>query len=111
VTEESSAYRALQPPGLTNQYAAFPSLHAGWNLLVGIVLFLAFAHFALRVFAILSPVLMALAVVLTANHFVLDVAAGYAVVLVGLAGAFVLDRRRRDAARLVPDGVDGAGSR
>ena len=36
VTLHSEAYRALQPPGLTNQYAAFPSLHFGWNLLVGI---------------------------------------------------------------------------
>ena len=35
VTLHSEAYRALQPPGLTNQYAAFPSLHFGWNLLVG----------------------------------------------------------------------------
>ena len=29
VTLHSEAYRALQPPGLTNQYAAFPSLHFG----------------------------------------------------------------------------------
>ena len=36
VTLHSDAYRALQPPGLTNQYAAFPSLHFGWNLVVGI---------------------------------------------------------------------------
>jgi hypothetical protein len=35
VTEQSNAYRALQPPGLTNQYAALPSLHLGWNLAVG----------------------------------------------------------------------------
>jgi hypothetical protein len=106
VTERSSAYRALQPPGLTNQYAAFPSLHAGWNLLVGIVLFLAFAHVAVRAFAILSPLAMAAAVVLTANHFVLDVAAGYVVALVGLAAAFAIDSRRRGAATLADDGVD-----
>ena len=30
ITQQSDAYRALQPPGLTNQFAAFPSLHAGW---------------------------------------------------------------------------------
>ena len=29
VTDQSSSYRALQPAGLTNQYAAFPSLHVG----------------------------------------------------------------------------------
>ncbi len=32
VSQHSHAYRALQPPGLTNQYAAFPSLHAGSEL-------------------------------------------------------------------------------
>ena len=42
VLQHSHAYRALQPPSLTNQYAAMPSLHFGWNLLVGIVLFAAF---------------------------------------------------------------------
>lgn len=31
VTERSDSYRALQPPGLINRYAAFPSLHFGWN--------------------------------------------------------------------------------
>ena len=41
VTSQSSSYRALQPPGLTNQYAALPSLHVGWNVLLGIVLFTA----------------------------------------------------------------------
>jgi hypothetical protein len=38
---------------------------------------------------------MALAVVVTANHFVIDVAAGFVVVLVGLAGAGILARRER----------------
>ena len=35
----SNSYRVLQPPGLVNVYAAFPSLHFGWNLLMGIALF------------------------------------------------------------------------
>jgi hypothetical protein len=94
VTEQSHAYRALQPPGLTNQYAAFPSLHAGWNLLVGIVLFRTSANLALRAFGVVSPLAMAVAVVATANHYVVDVAAGYVVVLVGLAGALLIERRQ-----------------
>jgi len=93
VTERSYAYRALQPPGLTNQYAAFPSLHAGWNLLVGIALFLSFSRPVVRAFALAMPLAMALAVVVTANHFVIDVAAGVAVVLVGLGAAVVMARR------------------
>lgn len=87
VTEQSSAYRALQPPGLTNQFAAFPSLHAGWNLLVGIVLLASSTRPAVRAFAIASPLAMSFAVVATANHFVVDVVAGVLVVLVGLAAA------------------------
>ena len=93
VTSESSAYRALQPPGLTNQYAAFPSLHVGWNVVVGIVLLLTTAHLAVRLFAVVSPLAMSFAVVATANHFVLDVAAGVAVVVVGLVVALAIEKR------------------
>jgi hypothetical protein len=88
VTNESSSYRALQPPGLTNQYAAFPSLHFGWNVVAGIVLFLAATHLVFRVFAVVAPLAMGFAVIATANHFVLDVVGGLAVVAVGLAVAF-----------------------
>jgi hypothetical protein len=94
VTEQSHAYRALQPPGLTNQYAAFPSLHVGWNVLVGVVLLGSTRHFAVRAFAVGSPLAMAIAVVATANHFVVDVIAGIAVVLVGLAAALLMERSR-----------------
>jgi membrane-associated phospholipid phosphatase len=104
VTERSDAYRALQPPALTNQFAAFPSLHAGWNLLVGIVLTLAVGAFALRLVALALPVAMALAVVVTANHFVIDVIGGVAVVLIGLALAIFVERRR-DASTLRSDGA------
>jgi hypothetical protein len=93
VTNESSSYRALQPPGLTNQYAAFPSLHLGFNVVVGVVLFLAATRLAIRLFAVAGPILMCFAVVATANHFVLDVVGGLAVVAVGLGVAFALERR------------------
>jgi hypothetical protein len=106
VTQRSDAYRALQPPGLTNQYAAFPSLHAGWNLLVAIVVVMAIASLVLRAVALALPVAMALTVVVTANHFVIDVAAGVVVVLIGLAVAIFL-QRREDASTLPADGVSG----
>jgi hypothetical protein len=76
VTEQSQAYRALQPPGLTNQFAALPSLRLGWNVVVGIVLLTTTAHVAVRLFAVSSPLAMGFAVIATANHFVVDVAAG-----------------------------------
>jgi len=84
VTLHSDAYRALQPPGLTNQYAAFPSLHFGWNLVVGIAVWGATRNVPLRVLSILGPAAMGAAVVLTANHYLLDLVGGTLVVLVAL---------------------------
>ena len=106
VTQRSDAYRALQPPGLTNQYAAFPSLHVGWNILVGIVVVLAATGVVVRLAALLLPAAMALAVVVTANHFLIDVLGGGAVVLIGLAVA-ILVQRRQAASTLPSDGVSG----
>jgi PAP2 superfamily protein len=92
ITRWSDSYRTLQPPRFTNQYAAIPSLHFGWNLLVGIILFGSTRSLVVRAFSILMPAAMAFAVVATANHWVVDVFAGAAVVLVGLALAKLADR-------------------
>ena len=94
VSDQSVAYRVLQPPAFVNQYAAMPSLHAGWNLLIGIALVTAASGVLLRVVGCVLPVLMAVAVVATANHYVLDVVAGLALVLVAHAVAVRLERRR-----------------
>ena len=93
VTHWSSSYRTLQPPSLTNQIAAMPSLHFGWNLLVGVTLFLTARSLLVRGFALAMPAAMAFAVVGTANHWVLDVMAGATVVLVALAIAVWSQRR------------------
>lgn len=103
VTESSQAYRVLQPPAFVNQYAAMPSLHSGWDLLVGISIVSAATGTALRLLGWALPVLMGLAVVATANHYVVDVVAGVTLVLVGHAAALALERRRdRGRVREVP---------
>jgi hypothetical protein len=94
VTESSEAYRYLQPPAFVNQYAAMPSLHAGWDLLVGLAILGAASTFGLRAVGALMPVLMVWAVVATANHYVLDVVAGIVLALVGHAVALHLERQR-----------------
>jgi membrane-associated phospholipid phosphatase len=99
VTENSEAYRVLQPPGFTNQYAAMPSLHSGWDLLVGIAIVTAASTVLLKAVGFAMPVLMGLAVIATANHYILDVVAGVALVLVGHAAALALERRREQRAR------------
>lgn len=99
VTETSEAYRVLQPPIFTNQYAALPSLHSGWDLLVGMSIVAAASSVWLRAVGFIMPMLMALAVVFTANHYILDVVAGISLVLVARACALSLERwrRRRDS--------------
>ncbi|OFW64384.1 MAG: hypothetical protein A2Y74_09865 [Actinobacteria bacterium RBG_13_63_9] len=82
----------MQPAAFVNQYAAMPSLHFGWNLLLGVAIFCATKNLALRAFAIVMPIAMAMAVVVTGNHFILDVVAGTAVALFGLWMAALLDR-------------------
>jgi hypothetical protein len=92
VTERSYSYRMLQPPAFVNKYAAMPSLHFGWNLLVAITWYRVARSPRMKVAAFLMPAAMAWAVVATANHWVLDVFIGGAVALTGLL--LELARRR-----------------
>ena len=103
ITQSSDSYRYLQPPGFVNQYAALPSLHVGWDLLVGMAIFSATRSVALRVLACLMPLAMAYAVIATANHFVLDVVAGVALVMIGHVAALWLQRRRARRREQVPE--------
>ncbi|MGE3074084.1 MAG: phosphatase PAP2 family protein [Dehalococcoidia bacterium] len=108
VTNRSEAYRVLQPPALVNQYAAMPSLHFGWDLLIGITLVRYSTLTVVRVIGVLLPIAMAWAVVATANHFIIDCFAGAAVALAGLWLATVIahhlgqiERKLQGAARTV----------
>ena len=67
-----------------NPYAAMPSMHVGWSLLVGILAFYASQPRAVRWFFAAHPLLMALAVTVTGNHFLLDSLAGVLVALAAL---------------------------
>ncbi len=69
---------------LYNPYAAMPSLHVGWSLLAGIAMIAAARSWWLKAAGIALPVLMSFAVIMTGNHYLLDVVAGAAVVLVSL---------------------------
>lgn len=95
VTRSSEAYRVLQPPLFTNQYAAMPSLHSGWDLLVGMAIVAAASTVWVRAIGFILPMLMALAVVFTANHYILDVVAGVTLVLVAHQIALLIERRQR----------------
>ncbi len=93
-------YQAEEAGPFVNSYAALPSLHFGWALLIGLAVWRARprgragAALAGGV-ALLLPSLQFFAVVMTANHFVLDVAAGAALAAVGAAVAFWWQGRDR----------------
>ncbi|MGW4686016.1 phosphatase PAP2 family protein [Streptomyces sp. NPDC004244] len=90
---EASAPRGLG--GLTNQYAAMPSLHVGWALWCGVLLWRHGRHPLLRAFGVAYPAVTVLVVMGTANHYFLDAVAGAAVMGLGHAAARVLSGRTR----------------
>jgi len=96
VTLHSEAYRVLQPPSLTNQYAAMPSLHVGWNLLMGIAIVTQTNSRFWKLFGVVMPLLMYLATIVTANHYFADGVAGATIALVGLAIAWHMQASRRE---------------
>ncbi|SEL57112.1 phosphatase PAP2 family protein [Streptacidiphilus jiangxiensis] len=79
---------ASVPNGLasmTNEFAAMPSLHVGWALWCGLMLLTYARDTTVRTLGVLYPVIIALVVMGTANHYLFDVLAGAGVVLVGRA--------------------------
>jgi hypothetical protein len=111
VTELSHSYRVLQPPNLVNKYAAVPSLHVGWNLLVGIALVKTSSNRAVRTIGFASPIMMAIAVVATANHYMIDGMLGAFLALLGVVISRLVTEsiashdltRRLDQADIVDD--------
>jgi len=102
VAELSQTYKILQPKSIVNQFAALPSFHVGWNILAGYALLCSASRWSVRLFAVLSPALMTLAVVFTANHWVVDVFAGSAIALVALTAARCLRRRTQSSGEPTP---------
>ncbi|MBA4864839.1 phosphatase PAP2 family protein [Streptomyces sp. PSKA54] len=79
---------------LTNQYAAMPSLHFGWSLWCGIVIVVLAPKWWMKALGLLHPLFTVSAIVVTANHWVLDAVGGAAVVGAGFALTHVLSGPR-----------------
>ncbi|MFJ6742451.1 phosphatase PAP2 family protein [Streptomyces sp. NPDC091279] len=86
-----SVYGPPQTDHLSNQFAAMPSLHFGWALMVAIGLIVA-TRSRLRWLWLLHPLLTLLVIVGTANHYWLDALAATA--LLGIALAVIRAPRR-----------------
>ncbi|MEU3276197.1 phosphatase PAP2 family protein [Streptomyces antibioticus] len=79
---EASAPRGMG--GMTNQYAAMPSLHVGWALWCGVILWRHGGTRLAKTAAVVYPLVTTIVVMGTANHYFLDAAAGAAVMGAGL---------------------------
>ncbi|MEU0943830.1 phosphatase PAP2 family protein [Streptomyces canus] len=78
---EASAPRGMG--GMTNQYAAMPSLHVGWALWCGVMLWRYGRTRTTRAAAVAYPLITTLVVMGTANHYFLDAVAGAVVMGLG----------------------------
>jgi membrane-associated phospholipid phosphatase len=61
---------------ISNQYAAMPSLHFAWAVWCTCVLYPACRRRWTRALAVAHPIATVFAVVVTANHYLLDVVGG-----------------------------------
>jgi membrane-associated phospholipid phosphatase len=78
---------------LYNPYAAVPSMHVAYSLIVAVSVFRYGRSRLLRLLAGFYPPLMLLVVVATGNHFVVDAAAGALVAWIAACLATVVPRR------------------
>jgi hypothetical protein len=78
---------------LYNPYAAVPSMHIGYALIVGASLLLYARRLLVRALGALYAPFMLLVVVATGNHFFFDAAAGALVAVLAAAAAAPLTRR------------------
>jgi hypothetical protein len=104
---DASAPRGLG--GLTNELAAFPSLHAGWSLWVALALQIYATRYWVRALGWLYALGTAIVIVGTGNHWVIDALMGWFVIIVGWAVAEAIGRIplnrlfRRRGSRLTVD--------
>lgn len=98
---------------ISNQYAAMPSLHTAWALWCALVLVPRVRHRWSKALAAAYPFATVLTIVVTANHYWLDAAAGAACVgvgwLVGSRLAAMMVKRGRGGDTVAPSPPPTAG--
>lgn len=83
-----------------NQFAAMPSLHVAWAILVGHALWGLYRQRGVRIFAIAHPSLTTFVVLATGHHFLADAAIGAVLALTVLAlGSTLRNRTHRPGHR------------
>ncbi len=94
---------------LTNIYAAVPSMHVAFALMVGWPLARLARRRAVKVLWLLYPLLVAFVIVVTANHFIFDAILGALTAGASAYGAMWLARARPAAWRFSPVSARAAG--
>ncbi len=90
-------YSSPEAGSLTNQFAAMPSMHAGWALWCASAVITMVRRPIVRAIAALYPIVTILVIFSTANHYVLDAVAGIAIMTTALvAGGHLHRPRSRD---------------
>lgn len=75
-----------------DELAAMPSLHIAWAVWCSVVLWRLSPRRWVRALAVLYPLMTAMAVLATGNHFVLDIVGGLVVIAMALSIVRVLER-------------------
>ncbi len=78
-----------------NQFAAMPSMHVAWAILIGYAIWQLSDRYLVRAVALLHPMLTSIVVIVTGHHFVTDVAIGAAVAIVFRGFATEASRNER----------------
>ncbi|MDA0270790.1 MAG: phosphatase PAP2 family protein [Chloroflexi bacterium] len=84
------SYQAQSMQPFVNPFAAVPSLHVGWALLLAIVVFMATQNWIARVLVVAVLAVQTVAVMATANHYLFDALVGLMVSLGALMAALWL---------------------
>ena len=87
-------YSSSEAGPLMNQYAAFPSLHFAWSVLIAAGLYLTIPWRPARYLALLFPAASFWSIVATGNHYVADALGGAVVVALAFLLAYAFDRAR-----------------
>jgi membrane-associated phospholipid phosphatase len=75
-----------------NEFAAMPSVHVAWALIVGGTVAWAARPLLIRLLGLVYPLIMATTVIVTGNHYVSDVLGAVVVVTIALACSLLIDR-------------------
>ncbi|HEX3540822.1 MAG TPA: phosphatase PAP2 family protein [Acidimicrobiales bacterium] len=94
VTHAWGSWRASAVASQANELAAMPSLHIAWACWCSLAVWQILPGRRWRALVVIYPVMTALVVMATANHFLLDVVAGVATIVAAAALAQLLHKWR-----------------